>query len=483
MKQPAILRVALGFVGGVLAASFLAPATAAAAVLVMAGGLAVRSRRIPWLPVLAAGVGIWRVTISPLTPPPGDLVELAGPAGHKIEAEGTVTSFPQRKGSTQKAEVVLESKGHRGTALVSLETYPSLQPNDRVRVSGKLQAPAQFDGFDYRAYLARDGVHSVIYRAKVTVLGNRPTLTSRLYGVRQSFQHRLQGLFPEPAAGFLLGILFGERAGLPEELQAAFQRTGTTHVLALSGYNISILIAVIVRLLGRRPAVLWLSFAFIAAFVMMVGPDAPVLRAALMGSFLLLGQMLGRPQVAALACVVTAAALLAWNPWSLRYDLGFDLSFLATLGILYFEPSVRQRLGRIPALLREPVSATLAATLPTAPLIALSFGTLSLVSPLANLLIVPMIPYLMLAGFAITVVGLVSAPLAVLPAALVAWFVSLLLQCIGWLALLPLAAVQMEHAKPVLAGSVLAVCMVVSYRLRRAASAPEATSGKALRYA
>lgn len=464
MKQPAILQCAIGFTGGVLAGSFFALPLAFGAVGLAAAVLALKTRRFPGLMLASAALGVWRIAASPLVPPPDDIAALAGKS---IKAEGTVVSFPVNKGDTQKVVVELSADGRRGQTLVSLSPYPSLRPGDQVRVSGRLQQPAQFDGFDYRAYLARDGIHSVLYRAKLDVTGRNPSLTSRLYDVRQTFQRRLQELFPEPSAGFLLGILFGERAGMPEELQTAFQRTGTTHVLALSGYNISILIAVIVRLLGRRPAVLWLSFVFIAAFVLMVGPDAPVLRAALMGSFLLLGQMFGRPQVAALACLVTGAAMLAWNPWSLRYDLGFDLSFMATLGILRFEPAVRERLTKLPALLREPLSATVAASLPTAPLIALSFGTVSLISPVANVVIVPLIPYLMLAGFMISSLGLLSPVAATPPAAIAGWFVDRLLGTIGWLSELPLASVQLEHAKPLLAGITLAVCVVAMFRLRR----------------
>lgn len=365
--------------------------------------------RWPILLVLPAMVlGVARITYVPLTPPATDLSQLAD---RTITGTGTVVSYPEPESGRQRAVVAVESNGHHGQTLIYTDPHPALKPGDVLHLKGKVKEPEPLDGFDYRSYLAKDGIHSIMYRPKLTVVGHRALPASVLYPVRQAFLERLSATFNEPAAGFLAAILIGDRTGIPDEVVAAFRKTGTIHVMALSGYNISILVAALILIIGRGRVAVWLVFISIAAFVVFVGPSASVVRAALMGGFLLLSQVLGRPQEAILACIITAAVMLLFQPWALRYDLGFDLSFLATLGILLFEPAVALRLAWMPMAVRGIVSPTIAASLPTMPLIAASFGTVSLIAPVANLLVVPLIPWLMLGGFVATLISFVSSSL------------------------------------------------------------------------
>lgn len=448
--------LALGVIAGVAAASWLP--------VWLAFGLAAAAccRSLPL--AIGMAIGAYRIMLSPLVPPEADLADLAG---RERTVRGTIDSFPDYRQKYQQFVVEGTAEGKEGRTLVQTDPLLEFSPGDRVAVTGLLTEPRNFEGFDYRSFLAKDGVHSIMRRADVSIEGSERTLARTFYAIRKRWVLQTERTFPEPAAGFSLGILIGERSTLSDAHIAAFRKTGTTHILALSGFNVSIIITAIIWVLGRKPAALTASLGLIAAFVLLVGPSATVVRAALMGGFLLLGQLFGRPQVAMYVAVITAAAMLVMQPHALRYDLGFDLSFLATLGILWLEPDIRRHLTRIPELARGIVSATFAAGVTTAPLIALTFGTASLVSPLANLLVVPAIPLLMLGGFVSVMISFVSSELAALPAALTAAATVRLLGGIGWLAGLPAASVTFAELKGIAAILLSVVAAAGIFQLKR----------------
>ncbi|MEX1113302.1 MAG: ComEC/Rec2 family competence protein [Patescibacteria group bacterium] len=460
MKQPTFI-LAAGFVLGIAVASWLP------LLLLIPFGLISLVMRAPALAV-GLGLGAARLVSVPLEPPVDDLSVLAG---NRMEVRGTVVSFPEQRDGYQQFVVRGAAAETRGKALVRADPFLEIAPGDRVLVSGRIKLPEPVDDFDYRSFLAKDGIHSIVPYAHVGVTGHERTVKRVFWSLRRAWVGQLQRRFPEPTAGFLLGILIGERSHLSDKLVEAFRRTSTTHILALSGFNVSIIVAAIVAVLGRRPPALIAALGFILCFVLLVGPGASIVRAALMGGFLLVGQLLGRPQLATYAVVVTAAAMLAVNPHALRYDLGFDLSFLATLGILWLEPGISGRLPWLPTSIRGIVSATIAASIPAVPVIAASFGTVSLVSPVANLLVVPMIPWLMLGGFIGTMLSLVPGPFALLPVLVTVWSAELLLAAVIGLSDMPLAAVSVGHAKGPVALGLTVLTALLAFRLRRTARA------------
>ncbi|MDP9211741.1 MAG: ComEC family competence protein, partial [bacterium] len=317
MKQPTFI-LAAGFVLGVAGASWLP------LLLLIPFGLVAFVMRMPMLGV-GLGLGALRLASFPLDPPADDL---STHSGNRAKIAGIVVSFPEQREGYQQFVVQGTSGETKGKTLVRADPFLGIAPGDRVLMSGRVKVPEPMDDFDYRGFLAKDGIHSIIPYAEVSVIGEKRTVKRVFWSVRRAWVGQLQRRFPEPTAGFLLGILIGERSSLSDELVEAFRRTSTTHILALSGFNVSIIVAAIVAVLGRRPSAVIAALGFIVCFVLIVGPGASIVRAALMGGFLLLGQLLGRPQLATYAVVVTAAAMLAANPHALRYDLGFDLSFL-----------------------------------------------------------------------------------------------------------------------------------------------------------
>ncbi len=454
--------LAVGIIGGVGLCSWL-PWLVLVVVVVVALAL-----RAYWL-ALGLLLGFCAISLHPLTPSASDL---AGQAGHRISVSGQVVGYPEQTADRTKF-VLRAASPHSGQVLVSSHT--SVQPGDRVEVTGQLMRPPVFSNFDYRRYLASRGIHSTITQAGVRITGHHVNLARLGYQTRQVLLEQLGRYYTDPSRGFLEGILLGQRSHISQEQTTAFQRTGTSHVLALSGYNISIICMVLLAIFGRQRWALGLAGVGLLAFVIIVGPSASVLRAAVMGGLLLLAQVLGRPAESIILALVAGAGMLLLAPWSLRYDIGFQLSFLATIGILIWQPLLRDRLPRgFPRWLREALSVTLAASLPTLPVIVATFGTISLVAPLANLLVVPVIPWLMLGGSVTLVASLVSPALAAVIATPTAWAADRLLQVVGMLAGLPVAAVTTtEHrtsvALLVTAGVFAVLWWLVSARTRAVA--------------
>lgn len=218
-------------------------------------------------------------------------------------------------------------------------------------------------------------------------------------------------LLPEPHAGLLAGILFGTKASLGRELTDAFITTGTIHLIALSGQNVSIIAALVAVLLtpffSRRIASL-LTILVLALYLWFVGPSASLTRAVIMGSLALGAVIFGKRNTSLLSLFLAVSIMLLLN---LRWiaDLGFQLSVLATLGIILFG-------GRGKGILLSELRITLAAQLLTIPLIVFHFHRLSLVAPVANVAIGWTMPYLMGFGWAAAVAGYLWLPLGFLPA-------------------------------------------------------------------
>jgi competence protein ComEC len=227
-------------------------------------------------------------------------------------------------------------------------------------------------------------------------------------GLLYSFKERLRRvagvLLPEPESSFLLGLLIGERQGIPDNLAEAFRRTGTSHILAVSGYNVSRLVDIFFILFAcaavRRRRAAGLVAVAILGFVAVVGGGASVVRAAVMGCTSLLAAGLGRRYSGLGALLAAAAVMLAANPLILRHDIGFQLSFAAVWGMHALGQPLTRRLVFVPEAfgLRQTMGETLAATLMTTPVVLQAFGRLPLIGPLVNLLVLPLVPWAMFAG-------------------------------------------------------------------------------------
>lgn len=285
-----------------------------------------------------------------------------------------------------------------------------------------------------------------------------------LDGLRADLARPLRVLIPEPESGILLGIVLGERASVSRDLAHAFAVSGTTHLLAISGFNMTLVgAAVALALRGRvRPTTrAAATVTAIVAYSLLVGLAPSVMRAALMASVASCGLASGRRAATANALCVAVTAMLFADPAAIA-DLGFLLSAAATAGLVLWQEPLSERFAPLPGALREGLATTLAATAPTLPLVAAVFGRVSLVSPIANLVAVPLFPPLMLAGAAASTVGALSLDLA-RPVALVAYGCAFALRVVvETFAALPVAALSVPSG-PV-TGVVVALALVAAAR-------------------
>ena len=264
-----------------------------------------------------------------------------------------------------------------------------------------------------------------------------------LDGLREALAEPLRRLLPEPEGGIVRGIVLGERAAVDADLASAFARSGTSHLLAISGFNMT-LVATAVALVARgrvRPAITAsLTVACVLTYSVLVGLAPSVARAAVMAVVASLGLAFGRRAATDNALALAVATMVGIDASAIG-DVGFLLSATATAGLLYLGDPLARRLAFLPDAIRQGLATTLAATLPTIPIIAAVFGRVSLVSPLANLAAVPLFPPLMLAGAATASLGAISLELAQVPG-LLAYALALLLRLVvETAAALPLASV------------------------------------------
>jgi competence protein ComEC len=263
-------------------------------------------------------------------------------------------------------------------------------------VRGKVVSAEEFDGFDYPGFLAKSNIYALSRYPKVVVLKNHQGnwVYEKIFDLKSWFTKRIQQVYPEPESGLLLGLLIGARRGLPDLIREQFVRTGTSHVMAVSGFNIAIFIGGLSGLaffFGRK-FTLFISFITIAVFVILVGPSGSVLRAAGMGYAMLLAINIGRLYFPLNIMLLVAGAMTLINPRILFWDVGFQLSLAATVGIILVYPLAKLYLDtKLKAVLFGPLVITLAATLFTLPLTLWQFEQLSVVGPVANVLLAPVI--------------------------------------------------------------------------------------------
>lgn len=252
-----------------------------------------------------------------------------------------------------------------------------------------------------------------------------------LHAVRVWFERSISRVLPSPEAPFLAGLLLGSRTSIPSSIVQAFQRTGTSHIVAVSGYNVTVVVTLIAAIVGMMPvprtARLSMTLAAIIAFVILTGASASVVRAGIMGSIVLLCRFVGRVADVRHILLLTCVVMIVCNP-AMIADIGFQLSVAATLGLIMLSDPFERRLQCVPQRfgIRSSLSSTLAAIVMTQPLITLYFSQVALVAPLANMIVLPLIPVSMLAGFCIVIMSSLLSVIGPL---------------VGWIAWLPLATV------------------------------------------
>lgn len=465
-----LIRLTAAWFAGLALAELAQPpwwmALAAAAILAIVCKWRRLDVRLRWTAalVLVASLGSARAGWAnrPLGP---DHVQALNGQG-EATLRGLIAAEPKRRDRGMDYRVAVSAiqrngawRPAQGLMLVQMPRSPAHAYGDTVVLTGTLAAPPVLEDFDYRAYLARQGIHSLMRRPRLRVVatGGGNPLRRGLLAVKGWARQGLATALPEPEASLATGILLGDDDGIPLPVADAFRVTNTTHVIAISGSNIALLVMVLVAtlspLIGRRRA-FPVILVILTLYTALVGADAAVVRAAVMGGIMLLGGHLGRPGHAATALCAAGWLMTLYRPAYLL-DLGFQLSFAATVGLILFASRfadiTRRRIealsgpGRGRAmveLLNEAVLVTLAAQVTTWPLIAYHTGQVSLVGLAANALILPAQPPVMGLGALCAVAGGVSPDLGRAVGA-VAWLpLAWTIRVVEAMARLPMAAVS-----------------------------------------
>jgi competence protein ComEC len=431
----------LGVAGGILAADHglapgLPPLVVGALVALVAGAVVTPRLALVAVVIGAFAVGAWRQEAADPARPTDRPSVAALVDDEEHELAGTVIDDPRPR--EDRLQVVL------GDLVAAVEGNPvaladrllvwmprgiGVDSGDRLRVRTEVELAEDFDGFAYREFLARQGIGAIGRAREVEVVAEARGPAALLVGIRDALLHGLNALVPEPEAALGAGILLGVRASIAPEINDAFATAGLTHVVAISGWNIAIvaaLVAAAARPLERRPGGRWTSATVaattVAGYVLLTGASPSVVRAALMAGCMLVARLGGSRAHAASALEMAALLMLVVAP-PVLWDVGFQLSLLATAGLIWFGAPIERRLVAWPGWIREPVALTLAAQLTTLPVILVNFERLSLVAPLANVLVVPFVPMAMLFSAIAAVVGAVVGALdAPLIGDLLSWF-------------------------------------------------------------
>ena len=326
---------------------------------------------------LAFALGILRMSWIDTSPDPN----LSKLIGQKISFEATITDEPDVRDTSTRytirpdfsSEYVSEctdifllensscspQSGSQGIhkhipsksmILLIADRYPEFQYGDKIKVSGKLDLPKNFTSdngteFDYISYLLKDKIHFLIYRPSIQKIdtGEGNKIVSSLYSLKNIFIKNISAVVPEPNSSLLGGVIFGAKQSLGTELLGDFQKAGLIHIVVLSGYNITIIavgIFWVLSFFGKRNLSFILSILFIILFATMVGWGSTVVRAVIMSLVAILAQFLGRPADALRWLFIAGLLMLLWNPPILFYDPSFQLSFMATLGLILFSPFI-----------------------------------------------------------------------------------------------------------------------------------------------
>jgi competence protein ComEC len=345
--------------------------------------------------------------------------------GQEITIEGKIAKRPDADYKSQK--FVLEFKnsetGKKNYILIKTAHFPEHRFGDQLNVRGVVKKPENFSDFDYAGYLKRSLVFGIIENPSITYLGESRNIgdmfMSSLYYVSSSFEDSINKIMPEPQASLAAGILLGVKRNIPDSIMENLNKAGLTHIIALSGFNVTIIVAIISSLLvgvvGRRKT-FYLGSALVIIFVLMTGASASIVRAAIFSLLVLFGMTLGRRADKTNLLLLAGVIMVAFNPYVIRYDIGFQLSFLAFAGLIYFSPLinllfVKMKTKNISESVKLIFAETFGAQIAVSPLIWLYFGRFSLIAPVANLLVLPVVPLSMGLIFLTGILGIIYYPL------------------------------------------------------------------------
>ncbi len=392
-----------------------------------------------------AGIGVFRYEIKNSIV----LNNLDESIGSRVSLNAVIIEEPEER--EKYNWLVVESDGNK--ILIYSSRFPKFNYGDELKINGLLQRPENFDAdFDWKSYLAKDEIYFEMFYPKIEFISarNGSRIKEKLFALKNNFLEALEKNISEPDAAFIGGITVGAKSSIPQELTENLKKDGIIHVVVLSGYNITIVADYAMRFFRFLPfgAGIFAGIISIIFFAIMTGASATIIRASIMAILVLIARATGRLYTAGWALVLAGFFMVLHNPKILRFDSSFQLSFLATLGLILLSPYLEEKLKFITKKykIREAICSTLAAQIFVLPLLLFKTNLLSVVSLPVNLLVVMFIPITMFFGFLAGGLGMISVYLAV-PFSWIAYmFTRYELGIVNLFARVPFAAIDIQFS-------------------------------------
>lgn len=420
MSQKYIVTILTGFVVGVLLRSFSDFGWAGVgffvflgAVLLIVSSITDGRKLIASIAIflMAAGLGMARYEIKDAR----DL-SLDKEAGSRVVLQGIISDEPDERENYTR--LVVETNNSK--ILVYTQHYPEFKYGDEIKINGILKKPKNFNGeFDWESYLAKDEIYYEMFypQTKLVSSGNGLFIKKWLFSAKEKYLNALSKIIPEPHSALMAGLTIGAKESIPKSLLEDFRKTGIIHIIVLSGYNISLVADTMMRIFSFLPRALGMSIGVlgIVLFTIMAGAGAATVRASIMALLIVLARATGRIYAITWVLFLTSFFMVLHNPKILRFDAGFQLSFLATLALIYLAPYFEKKLRFVPKKwkLREIAAATISTQIFVLPLLLCKTGIFSAVSLPVNLLILIFVPATMLFGFFSGVLGMIWGTLSI----------------------------------------------------------------------
>lgn len=335
--------------------------------------------------------------------------------------EGIITKELQEKEKSVEATVKVKRVNNKfvnGNLLIFLEPGSDIKYGDKVLLKGKIKEPKNFTpDFNYKEYLRAKRIYSVMFYPEIKILernkGN--PILAKIFSFKEKLKKRAK-ILPPPEGAILSAIVLGDKSRISNELKERLSITGLSHIVAISGMHIMIILEIFFLTFiwigfWRREATIF-SLLILFFYILLIGAPPSAIRAGIMGAILYVGWTIGRLTQSTRSLVFAATAMVLLNPLILTRDVGFQLSFLATIGIIYFYPIFEEKLSAKNSKLKQLICLTFSAQILCLPILIFNFGNIPIFAPIANIFVVPLLPFLIISGFSFLIITFFSSSFA-----------------------------------------------------------------------
>lgn len=361
------------------------------------------------LVILGLCLGFFRFNLAYNNVQQSPLVKLWG---RSLTLQGTVIKVV---GQQSSQDITLQVKEIKSVGKVDDQVLLKAPPfshythGQKLKVKGKLQKPPSFEDFNYQGYLAKQGIHGLMYYPYISSL--KKGHSSVMIQLKNGLSSTIKKNFSPPHSSLLQAITLGQKQALSSSFKQKLNQVGLSHITAISGMHIVIiteLIAGLLLFIGlHRKYLFYVIVLILVLYLWLVGFRASIVRATIMGLIVFWGQKIGRPSASLTSLVIAGFLMLMFNPFLLRLDVGFQLSFMAVGGIILLKPILEKGISFLSSrhFIENLILITLAAQIAILPLVVYHFGQMSLVGVVSNILIVPVLPFLLGGAFTFLILG------------------------------------------------------------------------------